>query len=56
MMVIYKAAKLPSLDHYPQNTRDFCTPNLNPIRPGLFSRSLGRGGEGLRGPDAEDQG
>ena len=30
---------------------------INPIRPGLFSRSPGRGGGGgLRGPDAKNQG
>ena len=29
---------------------------LNPIRPGLFSRSLGGGGGGLRDPGAKNQG
>ena len=29
--------------------------NINPIRPGLFSRSPGPGG-GLRGPDAKNRG
>ena len=31
--------------------------SINPIRPGLFSRSLGPGGGGggLRGPDAKNQ-
>ena len=36
------------------------TVDRNPIRPGLFSRSPGRGGGGegggLRGPDAKNQG
>ena len=31
--------------------------NLNPVRPGFFSRSPGEGGGGgLRGPDAKNQG
>ena len=30
--------------------------HINPIRPGLFSRSPGPGGGRLRGPDAKNQG